>query len=163
VPGVMTHVFESGTKRIFELQLASGRKVTASANHPFLTLDGWVHLEDLAVGGHVASSRRTGPAVDARCDMIPREIWDYIERKSGAVNGTLRAHDLIERLGAASGGCHRVYEQGVSRSLMRRIADELPDAMLTDLGTSDVLWDEIVAVEPRGEAPVFDATVPGTH
>src|SRR4051794_36687935 len=28
VPGVMTHVFESGTKRIFELRLASGRTVT---------------------------------------------------------------------------------------------------------------------------------------
>ena len=26
-----------------------------------------------------------------------------------------------------------------------------------------MLWDEIVAIEPRGEAPVFDATVNGTH
>jgi replicative DNA helicase len=163
VPGQMTHVFESGTKRIFELRLASGRRVTASANHPFLTLDGWVHLEDLAVGAFVASSRRSGPAVDARFDMIPREIWDYVERKSVLLNGSVRAHDLIERLGAASGGCHRVYEQGVSRALMRRISDDVPDAFLADLGASDVLWDEIVAIEPRGEAPVFDATVPGTH
>ncbi len=46
---------------------------------------------------------------------------------------------------------------------MRRIADALPDQFLTDLGTSDVLWDEIVAVEPRGEERVFDATVEGTH
>ena len=163
VPGLMSHVFASGTKNIYELQLASGRRVTASGNHPFLTLDGWVHLDDLAVGSYVASSRKSGPRVDSRVDMIPREIWDYIESKSLIVNGSLRAHDLVERLGAASGGCHRVYEQGVSRSLMRRIADEVPDAFLDDLGTSDVLWDEIVAIEPRGEAPVFDATVPGTH
>jgi replicative DNA helicase len=163
VPGVMARVFRSGVKRVFELQLASGRKVTASANHPFLTLDGWAHLADLAVGMSVASSRLGGPEVDPRHDAIPREVWDYIERKGLLVNGSLRAHDLVERLGEAAGGCHRVYEQGVSRSLMRRIAEALPDAFLADLGTSDVLWDEIVGIEPRGEAPVFDATVKGTH
>jgi replicative DNA helicase len=159
----MTRVFRSGVKRVFELQLASGRRVTASANHPFLTLDGWAHLADLAVGMSVASSRLGGPEVDPRHDAIPREVWDYIERKGLLVNGSLRAHDLVERLGEAAGGCHRVYEQGVSRSLMRRIAEALPDAFLADLGTSDVLWDEIVGIEPRGEAPVFDATVKGTH
>ena len=163
VPGVMTRVFRSGVKRVFELQLASGRKVTASANHPFLTLDGWAHLADLAVGMSVASSRLGGPEVDPRHDAIPREVWDYIERKGLLVNGSLRAHDLVERLGEAAGGCHRVYEQGVSRSLMRRIAEALPDAFLADLGTSDVLWDEIVGIEPRREAPVLDATVKGTH
>jgi replicative DNA helicase len=163
VPGVMTRVFCSGVKRVFELQLASGRTVTASANHPFLTLDGWVHLADLAVGMSVASSRRSGPEVDIRGDTIPREVWDYIERKSLLVNGSLRAHDLVERLGEAAGGRFRVYEQGVSRSLMSRIADALPDEFLSDLAVSDVLWDQIVAIEPRGEAPVFDATVNGTH
>jgi replicative DNA helicase len=163
VPGVMTRVFQSGTKRVFELQLASGRKVTASANHPFLTFDGWVRLADLAVGMSVASSRLGGPEVDPRRDAIPREVWDYIERKGLLVNGSLRAHDLVERLGEAAGGRHRAYEEGVSRSLMCRIAEALPDQFLADLGTSDVLWDEIVAIEPRGEAPVFDATVKGTH
>ncbi|HEV7527256.1 MAG TPA: replicative DNA helicase [Acidimicrobiia bacterium] len=163
VPGVMTHVFCSGVKRVFELQLASGRSVTASANHPFLTLDGWVHLADLSAGMHVAASRRGGPAIDARRDSIPREVWDYIERKGLLVNGSMRAHDIVERLGESAGGCHRVYEQGVSRSLMGRIAEALPDQFLTDLGASDVLWDEIVAIEPRGEEPVYDATVNGTH
>jgi replicative DNA helicase len=163
VPGVMTHVFCSGVKRVFELQLASGRKVTASANHPFLTIDGWVHLGDLTVGRHVASSRRSGPEIDPRRDVIPRDVWDYIESKGLLVNGSFRAHDVIERLGEAAGGCHRIYEQGVSRSLMQRIAEALPDPFLTDLGVSDVLWDEILAIEPRGEEPVYDATVTGTH
>jgi replicative DNA helicase len=162
-PGVMTHVFCTGTKPVFELQLASGRTVTASANHPFLTLEGWVHLADLDVGAHVASSRRSGPDVDPRRDAVPREVWDYIERKGLLVNGSLRAHDLVVRLGESAGGAHRVYEQGVSRSLMRRIADALPDQFLSDLGVSDVLWDEIVGIEPRGEQLVFDATVNGTH
>jgi replicative DNA helicase len=46
---------------------------------------------------------------------------------------------------------------------MSRVADEVPDEYLRDLATSDVLWDQTVAIEPRGEAPVFDATVNGTH
>jgi replicative DNA helicase len=163
VPGPMSHVFCSGTKPVFELQLASGRKVTASANHPFLTLGGWAHLEDLAAGMHVASSRCSGPAVDPRHDAIPHEVWDYIEQKGLLVNGSLRAHDVIERLRESEGGRHRVYAQGVSRPLMRRIADALPDQFLSDLGASDVLWDEIVAIEPRGVESVYDATVPGTH
>jgi replicative DNA helicase len=163
VQGRMSHVFPSGVKNIYELRLASGRWVVASANHPFLTIDGWVHLGDLSAGMAVASSRITGPQVDPLTDAIPREIWDYIERKSVSIDGDLRAHDLIERLGAAAGGCHRVYEQGVSRALMRRISDTLPDTFLHDLGTSDVLWDEIVAIEPRGAAEVYDATVPGTQ
>ncbi|HVJ95703.1 MAG TPA: replicative DNA helicase [Acidimicrobiia bacterium] len=163
VPGVMSHVFESGTKPVFELQLASGRRVTASGNHPFLTVDGWMHLEDLRPGTSVASSRLHGPAVDPRADTIPSEVWDYLQRKGLAVGGDLRAHDLVERLAEAEGSRHKVYEQGLSRPLMQRIADEVPDAYLRDLATSDVLWDQIVAVEPRGEAPVFDATVHGTH
>jgi replicative DNA helicase len=163
VPGVLAHAFSSGVKQVFELQLASGRRVVASGNHPFLTIDGWVHLDDLRPGMSVGSSRLTGPEVDPLADAIPCEIWDYIERKSVAVDGAMKGHDLIERLGAHAGGCHRVYEQGVTRALIRRIADALPDAFLRDLGTSDVLWDEIVAIEPRGEEEVFDATVPGTH
>jgi replicative DNA helicase len=34
---------------------------------------------------------------------------------------------------------------------------------LKELAQSDVYWDEIRAIEPVGEADVFDMTVPGTH
>jgi replicative DNA helicase len=160
VPGLMTRVFASGVKPVYELRLASGRCVNASANHPFLTVDGWVQLADLAPGARIASTR-SSTAIDPGRDTIPPAVWDYIEHKGLMVMG-MRAHDLIDRLGADE-GCHRVYERGVSRGLMRRIADELPDPYLSDLGVSDVLWDEVVAVTARGDAPVFDATVPGTH
>jgi replicative DNA helicase len=57
VPSVMTRVFPSGTKAVFELRLASGRSVTASANHPFLTSEGWKRLDELQVGDRVAVPR----------------------------------------------------------------------------------------------------------
>src|SRR5207244_3220800 len=39
----------------------------------------------------------------------------------------------------------------------------LGDTRLADLATSDVYWDEIVSIEPRGLERVYDLTIPGTH
>ena len=61
VPRTMTHVFPSGTKEVFRLKLASGREISATANHPFLTYDGWKPLGDLAVGTRLAVARHVPP------------------------------------------------------------------------------------------------------
>jgi replicative DNA helicase len=58
VQGTMTHVFPSGEKEVFEMRLASGRSIKASANHPFLTFDGWRRLDQLAAGVKLAVPRR---------------------------------------------------------------------------------------------------------
>ena len=50
VPRTMTHVFPSGRKPVFRLRLASGKEIDATANHPFLTIDGWRPIADSAVG-----------------------------------------------------------------------------------------------------------------
>jgi replicative DNA helicase len=72
VPATMTHAFPTGVKEVFELRLASGRQVTASANHPFLTVDGWLRLDELAAGSRIAVPR-----------VIPEpketEIWPEAE------------------------------------------------------------------------------------
>ena len=99
VPGTMSRVFPSGVKPVFDLQLASGRRVTASANHRFLTVDGWRRLDELAAGSQVA---------------VP----------------------LLEE--ARERDHRRPAEPGVR-------------------------WEAVAAVTPRGQAPVYDATVPGTH
>jgi replicative DNA helicase len=58
VPREMSSVFPSGTAEVFRLRLASGREVEATANHRFLTMDGWCALGDLAPGGRLAVPRR---------------------------------------------------------------------------------------------------------
>jgi replicative DNA helicase len=58
VPATMTHAFPSGRKPAFRLRLASGREVTATANHPFRTVHGWRRLDELSVGSRVATPRR---------------------------------------------------------------------------------------------------------
>ncbi len=61
VPRAMSAVFPSGVKEVFRLRLASGRQVEATANHPFLTVDGWCPLGELAPGDRVAAPRRVPP------------------------------------------------------------------------------------------------------
>ncbi|MFC9967998.1 replicative DNA helicase [Nocardia ignorata] len=53
----MVKVFPSGRKEVFRLRLASGRQVDATGNHPFLTVDGWIALDKLAVGDRLATPR----------------------------------------------------------------------------------------------------------
>lgn len=57
-PRNATKVFYSGKKQVYELKLRSGRKIKASANHPFLKLTGWERLDQLAVGDRIAVPRK---------------------------------------------------------------------------------------------------------
>jgi len=54
----ITNVFPSGHKEVFKMRLASGREVEATANHPFMTFDGWTPLGELKVGDRLAVPRR---------------------------------------------------------------------------------------------------------
>jgi replicative DNA helicase len=84
----MTHVFPSGIKPVFALHLASGRTVKASANHPFLTMDGWARLDQLEVGGRVAVPAAVPAPVKAR--SWPRFKLVLLAHLLGDASGTLR-------------------------------------------------------------------------
>ncbi|MBW3084124.1 DNA repair protein RadA [Austwickia sp. TVS 96-490-7B] len=57
VPRLMTHAFPTGTRPVFRLTTADGRTIRATANHPFLTYDGWRALSDLRRGERLAVPR----------------------------------------------------------------------------------------------------------
>src|SRR6202041_2390711 len=57
VPRILTHAFPSGVKEVFRVRLRSGREVEATANHPFLTYEGWKPLGELTAGSRVAAPR----------------------------------------------------------------------------------------------------------
>ncbi|MFF0865112.1 replicative DNA helicase [Nonomuraea sp. NPDC003560] len=57
VPRTMTHAFPSGIKEVFRLRLRSGREIEATANHPFLTYDGWRPLGELTTGSRLGVPR----------------------------------------------------------------------------------------------------------
>ena len=61
----LTHVFATGRREVFRLRLASGKQVTATANHPFLTHGGWRALGDLTIGSRLAVPRHVpAPALE---------------------------------------------------------------------------------------------------
>ncbi|HEY6593338.1 MAG TPA: LAGLIDADG family homing endonuclease, partial [Asanoa sp.] len=53
----MTHVFPSGRRETLRLRLASGKTVDATANHPFLTVEGWRPLGAVRMGSRIATPR----------------------------------------------------------------------------------------------------------
>jgi replicative DNA helicase len=257
----LTHVFSTGRKQVFQLRLASGKQVTATANHPFLTYDGWRPLGELLPGSRVAVPRHV-PAPEQEAHWSDEQVREHARRVAAV--GEQRPADAVtvahlpkhqirlflrglwqERgsvLGAGEPSLYadRLLLDDVSRLLLRfgisvrlRGADDdvlsivdpadqkrfrteialaqptqatvmtlplpVPDAATAPVwgrvqaalaapelvtagrprlaavageldaagleldATNDVLWDEVVAIEPLGEQEVYDATVLGTH
>jgi replicative DNA helicase len=127
VPATMTHVFQSGVKRIFELRLASGRRVRASANHPFRTVLGWRRLDELACGDRLVA---VGPDFDGRPSF---RAWSPMPSPPATSVPSGRSVALLERPSTVVPAC------------------------------AAIVWDEVVAIVDKGEAPVFDATVLEHH
>lgn len=69
----MTHVFPTGVKETFRLKLASGKEVSATSNHPFLTYDGWKSLGDLDAGSRLAVPRHV-PAPEQELKWDDRKV-----------------------------------------------------------------------------------------
>ncbi|MEU5860153.1 replicative DNA helicase [Nonomuraea sp. NPDC047529] len=73
VPRTLTHAFPSGVKEVFRLRLRSGREIEATANHPFLTYDGWRPLGELATGSRLAVPRHV-PAPEGLQEWPEAEV-----------------------------------------------------------------------------------------
>ena len=114
VPAPLTAVFSSGVKEVFRLVLASGRVVRASANHRFLTREGWRALGSLRTADQIAVPGHIPPPLAA----------GWPARATPSRSATKRSSDPAD---------------------------------------GDVRWDQIVSITPLGRAPVYDATVKGTH
>ena len=67
----------SGPKPVFRVTTALGRSVVASADHPILTLQGWMPVESLVAGGRVAV-----PGDGARAAAGCRPGWGFGAQRS---------------------------------------------------------------------------------
>jgi replicative DNA helicase len=123
VPAPVTNVFESGTKEVFRLRLASGREVKATANHPFLTFSGWTPLGELHAGDRLAIPRRIPAPVAAglgwsehRLGLLAHLIGDGCAVKRQPVHYTSNDPENLEFVEAAAAA-----EFGISP---RRVAQQ---------------------------------------
>ena len=62
-PRTVERVFSTGRKRVFRLTTKLGRTIRATANHRFLTIDGWHRLDHLEPGDF-AMPQLPGPDSD---------------------------------------------------------------------------------------------------
>ncbi len=69
----LTHVFPTGVKPVFRMRLASGKEIEATANHPFLTYDGWTALGDLEVGSRIGVPRHV-PGPERNLEWDDRKV-----------------------------------------------------------------------------------------
>jgi replicative DNA helicase len=81
----LTHVFSTGTRPVFRLRLASGKSIRATANHPFLTYDGWMPLGELVAGSRVAVPRHV-PAPELEASWSDEQVVAHAQHV-GASSG----------------------------------------------------------------------------
>jgi replicative DNA helicase len=93
-------------------------------------------------------------------DTVPRAIWNRVKTAMAAKGVTARA--LAQGLDTAYCGS-TLYQHSPSRERLGRVATLVDDPVLDALASSDVFWDEVVAITSLGEEPVYDATVLETH
>ncbi len=93
-------------------------------------------------------------------DTVPRQVWDDVRRLLTEKGMTHR--EFAAAMGSSFCGS-TLWKHAPSRERLGRVAQVLGSAELDVMAVNDVLWDEIVAIEPDGEEQVYDATVVGGH
>jgi replicative DNA helicase len=94
-------------------------------------------------------------------DVLPREIW-----RMYAVPAMQAASITTRQMQASLGNAYcgtGLYKQNLSRERAARLAQVVDSEQLARLAQSDVYWDEIISIEPQGEAEVYDLTVDELH
>ncbi|ODH00996.1 replicative DNA helicase [Nostoc sp. KVJ20] len=92
-------------------------------------------------------------------DLIPVEIWEQI----AAAKGNETWSSLARRSGIQGYTNMHVGKRALRRERLWILATALDNLPLQQLATSDIYWDEIVAIEPMGNKQVYDLTIPETH
>jgi replicative DNA helicase len=93
----------------------------------------------------------------------PQAVWALVQ--TAAKTQGLSLSELARRSGETEkvgkyAGYNPHTQRGLPRHRLARYGVVLADRTLTRLGSPDLYWDEIVAIEPLGEQQVFDLTVP---
>src|SRR5438132_1701375 len=70
-PRRVLEALASGKRMVYRLRTALGREITATAEHPFLTVNGWRTLAELHEGDHVATALSQGAGLAARTVCSP--------------------------------------------------------------------------------------------
>jgi replicative DNA helicase len=188
-PRPVVKAFTTGSKPVYRMKTRLGRTIRATANHKFLTIQGWQRLDELAPKMRLALPRTLPSPTSATMsdadgqsktahqvaiseylaqrvantnrDVLPREVWRQLAVPAMQIAG-ITTRQMQAELGNAFCGTG-LYKQNLSRERATRLAQVVASDELRQLATSDIYWDEIIAIESDGEADVYDLTVEGLH
>ncbi|MGH8940900.1 MAG: LAGLIDADG family homing endonuclease, partial [Actinomycetes bacterium] len=125
----MTHVFSTGTREVFTVTLASGKRVRATSTHPFLTYDGWRPIGELQPGSRVAVPRHVPAPLETRTSWTDSHVTllaHLIGDGSFVRNQPLRYASVDQANLEAVGNAARVF--GVTA-----VRDDYPAARCTTM------------------------------
>jgi replicative DNA helicase len=108
----------------------------------------------------LAEVRLRGVRSNPNADTIPLEVWRQVRIVMNGRGLTERAFQAA--VGSAYCGS-TFYRHSPSRPRLEHLASILDSPALHEFATSDLFWDTVASIEPLGDQPVYDATVPGTH
>lgn len=166
---IVSNAFSTGTKPLFTLTTRLGRKIRATGNHKFLTINGWKRLDELTPKEHLCLPRHL-PSLGkqtmtyAEVALLGHLIGDGCTLPRHAIQYTTREIDLAQNVAfLATEVFGDSYKVNLSREEALKVAKVVQSGELVTLAKSDVYWDEILSIEYSGEEEVFDLTVPGLN
>ncbi|EIJ42938.1 DNA-directed DNA polymerase III PolC [Beggiatoa alba B18LD] len=194
----VAHVMENGIKPVFTLSTKAGKRITATANHPFLTHQGWQALEKLQLGQLIATPAYLPIAGQENADETRIKHWlaatsDAFPTPIFRLNKThlaqfLRQYCTLFALNQLEFNLisetiarqlqHLLLRFAIPTQLITRETEfclklqglESINALIEQLSTNSLPlsnyhldWDEIISIQPAGEAMTYDLEVDNTH
>lgn len=79
---------DNGIKKVYEIITASGRNVSVTGNHPFLTLFGWKTIDELKAGDRIAATEYLPIIGEEKLDINEIKIIAYLIGDGGVSQKT---------------------------------------------------------------------------
>ncbi|AFY48070.1 replicative DNA helicase [Nostoc sp. PCC 7524] len=100
---IVSHAFSTGIKPVFTLRTRLGRKIRATGNHKFLTINGWCRLDELRPQQHLCLPRHLPShghqtMTYAEVALLGHLIGDGCTLPRHAIQYTTREIDLAENV-----------------------------------------------------------------
>jgi replicative DNA helicase len=102
---------------------------------------------------------RAAEGTPADDGVLPRQVWDDVNKARGELSWA----ELSRRCPLPAGTDGSPHGAPLRRDVVARLAEALDDDRLRWWSSPDVVWDDIVSIEPAGETRVIDFSVPGLH
>jgi replicative DNA helicase len=173
---------DNGVRPVFRVTTRLGRTITATGNHPLLTIDGWRELRDLPAGAAIAVPGRLGVyGVDRLDEETFTDLLDDDSANVGDAVFRLPEDQLVRYLTLALGEswsdvgrCHTIPSETLAHDLQhlllrfgvvaRLVTNTDSSSLVVEAhSSSELLFDPIVRIEPAGEERTYDIEVPIHH